>query len=335
MTRAGYIISVYIFLVYTSFGDDIHSRASVAGTNSVSSILEEQLSELTNKVFLANCFGLDDYSKFEILIRQSCSKKLEGKGALEKENVIRSYLGVDGYKSLERVLLNQLSFADRQLRVAALRGLGEMYSTSSKDFLIDSVFNENPYVQFSALVSLVKIDAEGSDKLLMNALLAGTLPNPMASVAIDALVSTNIKMVSDLALDIAARYEENVVLRALLPAIKYRNDHREIIASLFLRTSAHAASGEKMNLEQLVANNLERDLLRIISADYKYYIKNAEIVRKLEKYALGDNENLYVPALLIIEKSGVKSKDYFIGLLEASDINENKRHFLRVIIERN
>lgn len=331
------VFSVFLCLAIITQLNFVLAKQEIFTTSSKNekSSLNKNVQKLIERILTNKLASPQDCARLRSMVQVMLDELDEGLDLSEKEESVRSLLGDEGYHSIENVLISQTSSTNKVLRISAIRILGQvMCSSSSEKVLKETVYNADKDIQVSALLSLVALETPGSTEILMSMLLSGDMSDPMAADAIKVLMEKQNRKLANRGLLIISRNNGVFAIKALLPALKERNDFSEIVRELFVSNIGRVPNDLKLTLTQHVKKGLEFDLIDEIYENYKSYNNDKDVLLKLEEYANSTaHSELYTLALLLFERSG-KNIEYFSKMYDDKETPEEKRQILALIIDR-
>ena len=317
---------LYFVVLHAICAEDITvSESSISSVEALSGVINVILSEPNPSI------KDEDTNKIISYLKSVCKGQFDSDDTgLSKSQFIEELIGKNDYDELCALYARQLDEKNVAKKQHAIKVLGDLYFLDAQDKLKECVFGGGPYIQFAALVSLVKLETPDSRDLLASLLLSGTVPDIMVPTAIDALYSTDADFVANIAPTLIERNPTILTIEALLPALGRRDDSVLFLSDILCSKLVSNSISED-GLNNIVGCNAVVYILREIEDKYDKYIVNMEVADKIDYLARHDNQSLWLPALLLQERAG-KDISYFRRISE--DSSDEKKKEMDAMIKR-
>lgn len=329
-------------LAITAVGMSFLTSWATAGEKETTNIVVSSSNSMENGIFVLvekikskKSASPHDCARLQLFISQLIGDRLVTVGPDERQRIVQDALGSERYRLVEAVLLDQLKSQDSELRICAIQTLGkDMFSKVSENSIKDFVFESDRRTQYYSLSSLAALGMQGANNLLVLALLSGTLPDLMATDAIEVMLLSDKTMLSEIGPEIISANKGAGAINALMPALRIRKDFMGIVADLFRDDVAQVLDVDRLSLVDVAKANLEYGLLEVVMENYGAFSHDEAIVKKIERYAKSKGHpELYTLALLALERSGMDVK-YFENMLMDKATPEQKVKILNLVINR-
>lgn len=261
---------------------------------------------------------------------------IQGKDTTARMELVKRRLTTNIYNILEGHFLKLLkngSLSKKQLAADVLgRGL---FSTNSIGLLKEYVFQDQPVMQFEAIVDLTYLDVKGANNILKKYILSGLLSSASELTALSALKAVGDKDLKPMAFFIASNEKTDAYdVRRCLELLREQDGYLEYVEGLFLSNRFPFSSSLKLSDNEDDNNGLTRYLVEELYKNGKNIKDKTNVFAKARRLVQTPHRGLYIYAAFLLFKFGDDEDRKFIAsVANQSDSNPDKIKFLNALLK--
>lgn len=251
------------------------------------------------------------------------------KNARDRRNIIVNAIGNEAYRTLEEYFQGLLKTGLLEQRSDAIDILGKgLFSVDSIELIKPYVLHHDPPIQFSAILYLTCLDAEGAATLLKNYILSGMLSEPVMWQALKGLNCARDKELEQMAVHVAIINKRSgpFIVREALEMLENSKLYMDAVEQLFMGNRFSISERENMILNEYLTDAL-----------YKHgaQIKDKKSVFAKARQMVESPEELYIyTALLLAEFGGIEEREFLEKIVKSSASDPEKIRYLQAVLKR-